>query len=196
MKRSRRLFSAVTVVVATFVCLGALAAAQSQVYRSLPRPDSSNFRPLDQITKANVGQLEVAWFYPYGAATFSPVYARDVLYGLGRNNTSLVALDAATGKEIWVHDGLNGINGKGINYWESEDGKDRRLIFSVDSFLQADRRAHGQVDSDVRRQRHRRHARRACCAPRARACARSRPVPGRIWRNTHRLRRPVGRSRS
>ena len=72
MKRSRRLFSAVTVVLATFVCLGALAAAQSPVYRSLPRPDSSNFRPLEQITKANVGQLQVAWHYPYGASIFSP----------------------------------------------------------------------------------------------------------------------------
>ena len=84
MKRSRRLFSAVTVVLATFVCLG--LAAQSPVYRSLPRPDSSNFRPVEQITKANVGQLEVAWHYPYGASIFSPVYARDVLYGFGRNN--------------------------------------------------------------------------------------------------------------
>ena len=136
MKRSRRLFSAVTVVLATFVCLGALAAAQSPVYRSLPRPDSSNFRPVEQITKANVGQLQVAWHYPYGASIFSPVYARDVLYGFGRNNTSIVALDATTGKEIWIHDGLSGINGKGMNYWESEDGKDRRLIFSVNSFLQ------------------------------------------------------------
>ena len=78
----------------------------------------------------------MAWFYPYAAPTFSPVFAHDVLYGLGRNNASLVALDAATGKEIWVHEGLNGITSKGINYWESADGKDRRLIFAVDSFLQ------------------------------------------------------------
>ena len=100
----------------------------------------------------------------------------DVLYGLGRNASSLVALDAATGKELWVHDGLNGITSKGINYWESADGKDRRLIFAVDSFLQADRRAHRQVDHDLRRQRHRRHAGRACRGPRGRARARCRRV--------------------
>ena len=78
----------------------------------------------------------MAWFYPYAAPTFSPVFANDVLYGLGRNASALVALDAATGKEIWVHEGLNGITSEGINYWESADGKDRRLIFAVDSFLQ------------------------------------------------------------
>ncbi len=31
---------------------------------------------------------------------------------------------------------MSGITSKGINYWESPDGKDRRLIFAVDSFLQ------------------------------------------------------------
>src|SRR5258706_4051734 len=109
--------------------------AQSKV-RTLPSLDSSNFLPLGQINKSNVSQLEMAWFYPYGAPTFSPVFAHDVLYGLGRNASSLVALDATTGKEIWVHEDLNGITSKGINYWESTDGKDRRLIFAVDSFLQ------------------------------------------------------------
>ena len=51
-------------------------------------------------------------------------------------STRIVALDAETGKEIWVHEGLSGITSKGINYWQSADGKDRRLIFAVDSFLQ------------------------------------------------------------
>ena len=83
-----------------------------------------------------MAKLEVAWFYPYQSGNFSPVYARDVLYGFGRNGTSLVALDATTGKELWIHEGLNGMTSKGINYWESDDGKDRRLIFSIQSFLQ------------------------------------------------------------
>ena len=183
MKHSRRPFSAVTVVLATFVCLGALAAAQSLVYRSLPRPDSSNFRPVEQITKANVGQLQVAWHYPYGASIFSPVYARDVLYGFGRNNTSIVALDAATGAEIWIHDGLSGITGKGMNYWESEDGKDRRLIFSVNSFLQEIDATTGKtiptfgVDGivDLRQGLSRAEGTGLSVQPAS---------PGRIWRNT------------
>jgi quinoprotein glucose dehydrogenase len=109
--------------------------AQGKI-QALPGLDSSNYYPFEQINKANVAKLEMAWFYPLAAPTFSPVYADGMLYGLGRNASSLVALDAATGKEIWVHEGLSGITSKGINYWQSADGKDRRLIFAVDSFLQ------------------------------------------------------------
>src|SRR5262249_11909571 len=69
-------------------------------------------------------------------ALFSPVYMDGVLYGLGRNASSLVAIDAGTGKEIWIHEGLNGVTGKGINYWQSDDGSDRRLIFSINSYIQ------------------------------------------------------------
>src|SRR5262245_4316391 len=103
---------------------------------TLPGVDSSNYFPYTQLTKANVDQLEMAWFYPYGAPTFSPVFANGKLYALGRNQSSLIALDAATGQELWVHEGLNGLTSKGINYWQSADGKDRRLIFSISSFLQ------------------------------------------------------------
>ena len=34
---------------------------------NLAGPDSSNYVDLDQIKKSNVGQLQVAWFYPYAA---------------------------------------------------------------------------------------------------------------------------------
>ena len=134
MKSSSRAFLLIAAALAVAVCLGVLATAQG-TSKALPGPDSSNFKTFPQITKANVSQLEQAWFYPYAAPTFSPVYARDVLYGFGRNNSAIVALDPATGKEIWVHDGLSGIQNKGMNYWESEDGRDRRLIFVIDSFI-------------------------------------------------------------
>src|SRR6476659_817768 len=127
---------AMAVGIAAVAGFAGLAAQSRAKVKALPAPDSSNYSLSTQITKANVGQLEMAWFYPYAAPTFSPVFANDVLYGLGRNASALIALDPATGKEIWVHEGLNGITSKGINYWESADGKDRRLIFAVDSFLQ------------------------------------------------------------
>jgi quinoprotein glucose dehydrogenase len=57
------------------------------------------------------------------------VYAR-------ASNASFVALDAATGKQIWIHEGVQGFNSRGINYWESRDGTDRRLIFSAGNMLQ------------------------------------------------------------
>ena len=99
-------------------------------------PASSKFVPLDQIKKSNVAKLEVAWFYPHGTTGFNPVIVEDVMYVLGRNN-SLIALDATTGKEIWIHEGLSGIITRGVNYWQSEDGKDRRLLFSINGYLQA-----------------------------------------------------------
>jgi glucose dehydrogenase len=99
-------------------------------------PSSSHFVDLDQIGKSNIDRLEVAWFYPYGMTGFNPIVVDDVMYALGRNN-SLIALEAASGKEIWIHEGLTGINTRGVNYWQSQDGKDRRLLFSINSYLQA-----------------------------------------------------------
>ena len=81
-------------------------------------------------------QLQVAWSYPGGQTDFNPLVVRGVVYGRGPDD-SFVALDAATGKELWMHKGGRGFNSRGINYWESKDGKDRRLIFSSENLLQA-----------------------------------------------------------
>jgi glucose dehydrogenase len=99
-------------------------------------PDSSRFVAATEITKANVQHLQVAWSYPSGQTDFNPLVVRGVVYGRGANN-SFVALDAATGKEIWIHEGVQGFNSRGVNYWESKDGKQRRLFFSSNNFLQA-----------------------------------------------------------
>src|SRR5438132_2915922 len=130
---------AFSVIVAGLVAVAVCAAMADRNGKwwsdNLHGPDSSNFVDSDQINKSNVGQLEVAWFYPYAQIGFNPIVVDDVMYTLGRNN-SLIALDAATGKEIWIHEGLTGITSRGINYWQSEDGKDRRLLFAIDGYLQ------------------------------------------------------------
>lgn len=100
--------------------------------------DSSHFVELDQINKSNVGKLDVAWVYPTGddhAYLFNPIVVDNVMFVLARNN-SLVALDATSGKEIWIHEKLPGISSRGIAYWESKDRKDRRLIFALNDYLQ------------------------------------------------------------
>lgn len=100
--------------------------------------DSSKYVALNQFTKANVTQLQAVWTYPVrdgNAYLFNPVIVDNIMYVLARNN-SLVALDAVSGKEIWVHENLRGIAPRGINYWESKDRKDRRLIFQMNHFLQ------------------------------------------------------------
>ncbi len=102
-------------------------------------PDQSKYVVLDEIDKSNVNQLDVTWFYPTGddqTYQFNPVVVDTVMYVLAKNN-SLVALDARSGEEIWIHANLQGIARRGINYWESEDRKDRRLIFQINNYLQA-----------------------------------------------------------
>ena len=90
---------------------------------------SSQYSALDQINKSNVSQLEVAWTYPVaGNITFNPIVVDNVMYVQGTGN-AIVALDAATGKELWSHANQGAIGARGLNYWESKDRKDRRLVY-------------------------------------------------------------------
>jgi glucose dehydrogenase len=102
-------------------------------------PDSSKFVAMNQITKANVGRLQLAWFYPTGDTLnyqMNPIIVDNVMYVLAKNN-SLVALNATTGEEIWIHANLRGIARRGVNYWESPDRSDRRILFQMNNYLQA-----------------------------------------------------------
>src|SRR5882724_9732709 len=104
--------------------------------------DAAQYSALKQITRANVDKLEVAWTYPMGDGRkyfFNPIVVDGVMFVLAKSN-SIVALDAATGKEIWTHapePDTNIITNRGINYWESKDRKDRRLLFASNHFLRA-----------------------------------------------------------
>jgi len=93
-------------------------------------PDNSKFVDFNQITKSNVDQLQVQFVVPtYDKAgyLFNPIIVENVMYVLGRNS-SLIAVDATTGKEIWIHKGLRGIITRGVNFWQSKDKKQKRLI--------------------------------------------------------------------
>jgi quinoprotein glucose dehydrogenase len=104
--------------------------------------DSSQYSALKQIDRSNVNKLEVAWIFPTGDTNkyfFNPLVAGGLMYVLAKNN-SIVALDAATGKQVWVHEtdpNTKLITHRGINYWESADRSDRRLLFASNNFLQA-----------------------------------------------------------
>jgi len=101
--------------------------------------DSSQYSSLTQIDKSNVSQLQVAWTYATGdmrTYRFNPVIADGVMFVLAKN-MALVALDAATGKEIWTHENQGAVGDRGINYWESADRKDRRLVYINGGFLTA-----------------------------------------------------------
>jgi glucose dehydrogenase len=102
-------------------------------------PDSSQYSSLKQINKSNVKQLQVVWTYPTGERgnyTFNPIIVDGVMYVLAKSN-SIVALDAATGKEIWTHPNQGAVGARGINYWESKDRSSRRLFYINAGFLTA-----------------------------------------------------------
>jgi len=104
--------------------------------------DSAQYSALAQINRSNVGKLERAWTYPTGDGqkySFNPIMVDGMLYVLAKRN-SIVALDARTGKEIWTYTPdppAAIITNRGINYWESQDRSDRRLLFCANHALQA-----------------------------------------------------------
>jgi quinoprotein glucose dehydrogenase len=119
---------------------------------------NTKYAPLDQITEANIGRLQVAWDWksPDNAlaaanpalmgSTFkvTPLMVDGVLYV--RTSLSIVsAVDAASGRTLWTFDPkayeagrpVNlGFNTRGLAYWSS--GNDRRLLVATaDSHLWA-----------------------------------------------------------
>jgi quinoprotein glucose dehydrogenase len=103
--------------------------------------DANQYSSLAQIDRTNVSQLQVAWSYPTGDGNkylFNPIVVDRTMYVLAHDH-SIVALDATNGKELWVHPTdpkTTLITNRGINYWESADRSDRRLLFAANNFLQ------------------------------------------------------------
>jgi quinoprotein glucose dehydrogenase len=101
--------------------------------------DSMQYSALKQVNRANVKRLELAWSYPVpgpsGRFGFNPLIVDGVMFVLGKDR-SIVALDATNGTEIWTHAVEGNPTDRGINYWESADRKDRRLIFAANGYLQ------------------------------------------------------------
>jgi quinoprotein glucose dehydrogenase len=98
------------------------------------------YSPLDQITSENIGQLEPAWAYQTGdvrqpadvtETTYqvTPIKVGNTLYLCTPHNIA-IALDAATGNEVWRFDANSGLNAdrqhqtcRGVTYWRAPDGQ-------------------------------------------------------------------------
>ena len=108
----------------------------------LGNADSSHYSSLTQINLSNVDKLQVAWKYEEGvdrAYEFSPIVVGSTMYVMARK-TSVVALDAATGKELWIYHSKYAPAWemhRGINFWQSKDGSDQRLFIPIASHLEA-----------------------------------------------------------
>jgi quinoprotein glucose dehydrogenase len=107
----------------------------------------NRYSSLDKINKENVSQLEISWTYDARFTTEEseraikiechPLMIDGVLYGIG-TRTQLFALDAATGEELWefIPEDKND-NLRGLNYWENDDGSEKRIFFVAGSYLYA-----------------------------------------------------------
>ena len=103
----------------------------------------TQYSELDQVTDKNVNQLIKAWEYEIeGNAEGPGIYSNPIVIdGLLYFNTprmKTVALNAATGEEVWIFDPAPYNDGKiirsrsrGLVYWEDEAGNNKRIFNSV-----------------------------------------------------------------
>ncbi|MEZ5324958.1 MAG: PQQ-binding-like beta-propeller repeat protein [Verrucomicrobiales bacterium] len=105
--------------------------------------ERSLYAPLAQINRDNVSQLEIAWTYDTGEQgeyQANNLIVDGVLFTPSQSRR-VIALDAATGKELWQWDpakersGKGGGRQRGLVYWQNAAGGERRLFTGVGGFL-------------------------------------------------------------
>ena len=109
--------------------------------------DSSQYSSLDQVNKSNVDKLQVAWEFPTGEGQpplFNPLVAGGRMY-VTDGQGQLVALDPATGRQLWRSSFEGRMGVRGTNYWRSADGSDERLFVLAGGMLRAIDAKTGQV---------------------------------------------------
>jgi quinoprotein glucose dehydrogenase len=130
-------------VPAVLFCLPA-PAADWPVYGG--GPENIRYSTLKQIDRGNVRNLKIAWTFDTGDAfkgsemQCNPIIVEGVLYAT-TPKLRVVALDAATGKQIWAFDPNLGSTttrknrNRGVTYWRS--GDDRRIFVVERNYLYA-----------------------------------------------------------
>ena len=140
------------------------AAAEPKEVAGWPHPGGdpggARFSPLEDIHRANVGRLEVAWTYRHGDAHVPDSPARvagtafeatplmiDGKLIISTPYNRVIALDAETGAEIWIFDpgvdrGLRYTNGylnRGVESWRDPNATgfcaSRLFVTTIDSRL-------------------------------------------------------------
>ncbi len=105
------------------------------------------------------------------------------MYVVGKDD-GIYALDAATGKQIWAHPVEGGQpTNRGFNHWISKDGKDQRLIFAVDGYLQELDMKTGELITSFGKHGQSRSSRRARTAIPPTVTEVQSGTPGRIFEN-------------
>ncbi|MCB0632598.1 MAG: PQQ-binding-like beta-propeller repeat protein [Saprospiraceae bacterium] len=114
----------------------------------------TKYSSLDQINTGNVSQLELAWTFRTGDSRqgtgstieCNPIIVDGMMY-LTSPGLKLIALQAATGEEVWRFDPYAGRQAGGVNrgvtYWTN--GNDRRILYVAGSNLYALNADSGQL---------------------------------------------------
>lgn len=126
------------------------------VYRGDPK--GNQYAALADIHAANVHTLERVWEYRTGDANerstmhVNPIVVNGVMY-VTTPSLKAVALNAATGREIWVFDPAKYNNGhvvrlrnRGVTYWKGEEGE-RIFHFVRDRVYALDARSGALITS-------------------------------------------------
>src|SRR5215471_6567124 len=158
--RRHRMFYRNTILA---VCAAVLVAAQipaitAQQTVKVPNPatdwpmfshdlSGTRYSPLKQITSQNASKLKLAWSMPYradrssaaagglgGLTEVTPVVINGVMYLPAENR--VLALDAATGKEIWKFEVATGgpggaLSRRGVTYWPGEQNIPARIFVTA-----------------------------------------------------------------
>ena len=112
-------------------------------------PTSSHYSTLDEINRANVTQLEMAWIHHTGDTLeggrtqiqCNPIIVDSVLYATSPR-LKVLALHAATGASIWTFDPFeadtllegSGVN-RGVAYWGGDEEHTARIFVTAGSKL-------------------------------------------------------------
>jgi quinoprotein glucose dehydrogenase len=136
-------------IAALLVSLSRLEAGDGDWPAYLGDKASTHFSALKQINRKNVQRLQAAWTHHCGDGRkddrsqiqCNPLVVGGVLYGTSPQ-LKLLALDAATGHELWTFDPFAnsaegnavGVN-RGVVFWAN--GPDRRVLFTASHYLYA-----------------------------------------------------------
>jgi quinoprotein glucose dehydrogenase len=140
--------------IAILLVLAAAVTAQQAVKGPNPSTDwpmfshdlaATRFSPLKQINASNVGKLNLAWSMPYradrsaagggfgGLTEATPIVVNGVMYLPAENR--VLALDAATGTQIWKYDVPPAQGGalskRGVTYWPGEPNIPARIFVTA-----------------------------------------------------------------
>jgi glucose dehydrogenase len=143
--RIARVASAVCLLLVGTTSLDAQSGAKNGEWRSYAGDvGSTRYSALDQINASNFSKLEVAWRFktdnlgprPEFQYEGTPLMAGGVLYATAGSRRAVVALNPATGEQLWMHseqEGARGaaaprqLSGRGLAYWT--DGREERVLY-------------------------------------------------------------------